>query len=47
MKNKNLFNLFFLHRSTKGGTEYLIIFLGKYYYRDINLYFVYDKVYRQ
>ena len=47
MKNKNLFNLFFLHRSTKGGTEYLIIFLGKYYYRDINLYFVYDKVYKQ
>ena len=34
----------FLHRSR---TEYLIFFLGKYYYRDMNFYFVYDKVYKQ
>ena len=46
-EKQKLVQSFFLHRSTKGGTEYLIIFLGKYYYRDINLYFVYDKVYKQ
>ena len=34
----------FLHRS---GTKYLIFFLGKYYYRDWNFYFVYDKVFKQ
>ena len=37
----------FLHRSRRGGTEYLNFFMGKSYYRDINLYFVYDKQYKQ
>ena len=34
---------FFLHRHSKGGTEYLDLILEKAYYRDINLCFVYDK----
>ena len=38
---------FFLHRRSKGGTEYLNFILGKAYYRDINLYFVYDKQNKQ
>ena len=38
---------FFLHRSSKGGTEYLNFFLGKAYYRDVNSYFVYDTQYKQ
>ena len=42
-----LIESFLLHRSPKGGTEYLNFFLGKAYYRDINLYFVYDKQYKQ
>ena len=42
-KEQTLIESFFLHRSPKGGTEYLNFFLGKVYYRDINLYFVYDK----
>ena len=37
-EEQKLVESFFLHRSTKGGTEYLIFFLGKYYSRDINLY---------
>ena len=37
------FQCFFLHRRSKGGTEYLNFILGKACYRDINLYFVYDK----
>ena len=37
---------FFLHRSPR-ETEYLNYFLGKNYYRDINLYFVYDRPNRQ
>ena len=44
MKNKPILNLFFfLHTRSKGGTKYLNFFLGKAYYRDMNLYFVYDK----
>ena len=42
-KEQTLIESLFLHRSPKGGTEYLNFFLGKVYYRDINLYFVYDK----
>ena len=38
---------FFLHRRSSGGTEYLNFILGKAYYRDINLYFVYDKQNKQ
>ena len=38
---------FFLHRHSKGGAEYLNFILGKAYYRDINLYFVYDKQNKQ
>ena len=45
---------FFLHRSPRGGTEYLNFFWGeggggggKAYYRDTNLYFVYDTQYKQ
>ena len=36
---------FFLHRSPR-ETEYLNYFLGKNYYRDINLYFAYDRLHR-
>ena len=38
---------FFLHRRSSGGTEYLNFILGKAYYRDINLYFVYNKQNKQ
>ena len=38
---------FFLHNEPNKSTEYLNFFLGRYYYRDINLYFVYDKQYKQ
>ena len=38
---------FFLHNEPNKSTEYLNSFLGRYYYRDINLYFVYDKQYKQ
>ena len=41
MKSKPLSNL------SKGGTEYIIFLGGKSYYRDINLYFVYDKQNKQ
>ena len=33
----------FLHNDPHKSTEYLKKFLGRYYYRDINLYFVYDQ----
>ena len=46
-EEQTLIESFFLHRSTKGGTEYLDFFLGKSYYRDINLLFVYDTKYKQ
>ena len=42
-----LIESFFLYRSQKGGTQYLNPFLGRAYYRDINLYFVYDTQYKQ
>ena len=46
-EEQTLIESFFLHRSSKGGTEYLISFLGRAYYRDVNLYFVYDTQYKQ
>ena len=46
-EEQTLIKSFFLHRSPKGGTEYLNFFLGKAYYRDINLYFLYDRQYKQ
>ena len=46
-EEQTLIESFFLHRNQKGGTEYLNHFLGKAYYRDINLYFVYDTQYKQ
>ena len=46
-EDQTLIESFFLHRSPRGGTEYLNFFLGKAYYRDINLYFVYDTQYKQ
>ena len=46
-EEQTLIESFFLHRSTQGGTEYLDFFLGKAYYRDIDLLFVYDAKYKQ
>ena len=46
-EEQTLTESFFLHRSQKGGTQYLNLFLGRAYYRDINLYFVYDTQYKQ
>ena len=46
-EKQSFIEFFLLHRSTKGGTEYLNFFLGKAFYRDINLYFVYNKAYKQ
>ena len=46
-EEQTLIESFFLHRSQKGGTESLNFFLGKTYYRDINLYFVYNTQYEQ
>ena len=37
----------FLHRSPSGGTENISFVLGRSYYRDINLYFVYDRQNKQ
>ena len=45
-EEQTLLESFLLHRSTKGGTEHFF-FLGKYYYRDINLFYVYDTVTKQ
>ena len=42
-EEQTLIESFLLHRSPKGGTEYLHFFLEKAYYRDINLLYVYDK----
>ena len=36
-----------LHRSPRVSTEYLNFWGRKSYYRDINLYFIYDKQYKQ
>ena len=41
-EDQNLIEFYFLHSSPKGGTEYLNFLWGKAYYRDTNLYFVYD-----
>ena len=41
MKNKPFLS------TKKGGTEHLNHFLGKAYYKDINLYFVYDTQHKQ
>ena len=38
---------FFLHRSPRGDTEYKNFVLGRSYYRDINLCFVYDRQNKQ
>ena len=46
-EEQTLLESFLLHRSPKGGTEYLIFFLGKAYYRGINLLYVYDKQNKQ
>ena len=46
-EEQTLIESFFLHRSHEGGTEYFNFFLRKAYYRDINLYFVYDRQYKQ
>ena len=46
-EKQTLVESFFLHRSPRGGTEYTTFFLGCSYYRDINLYFVYDPQYKQ
>ena len=46
-EEQTLIESFFLHRSQKGGTQYLNLFLGRAYYRNINLYFVYDTQYKQ
>ena len=41
-EEQTLIESFLLHRSPKGGKEYLNFFLGKAYYRDINLLYVYN-----
>ena len=46
-EEQTLIESFLLHRSPKGGTEYLNFFLEKAYYRDINLLYVYDKQNKQ
>ena len=46
-EEQTLIKSFFLHRSQKSRTEYLNLFRGRAYYRDINLYFVYDTQYKQ
>ena len=46
-EEQTLLESYLLHRSPKGGTEYLNFFLGKAYYRDINLLYVYDKQNKQ
>ena len=47
IENKTLIESFFLHKSPRGGTEYIIFWGGRSHYRDINLQFVYDKQYKQ
>ena len=46
-KNQTLIESFFLYRNPRGGTEYSNFFGRKAHYRDINLYFAYDKKYKQ
>ena len=48
MKNKPLSNLSFYIEVLKAEQNIIcFVFLGKAYYRDINLYFVYDTQYKQ
>ena len=37
IESQTIIESFFLHRSPRGGTEYLNFWEGKSYYRDINL----------
>ena len=46
-ENQTHIESFFLHRSPSGGTENMNFVLGRYYYRGINLYFVYDRQNKQ
>ena len=46
-EEQTLIESFFLHRSQKGRTQFLNLFWGRAYYRDINFYFVYDTQYKQ
>ena len=46
-ENQTHIESFFLHRSPSDGTENMNFVLGRYYYRDINLYFVYDRQNKQ
>ena len=41
-EKRTLVKNLFLHNEPNKSTEYLIFFLGRYYHRDINIYFVYD-----
>ena len=47
IEEQTLLESFLLHRSPKSRTEYLNFFLGKTYYRDINLLYVYNKQNKQ
>ena len=42
-ENQTHITTFFLNRGPSGSTENINFLLGHYYYRDINLYFVYDR----
>ena len=42
-EKQTLIKNFLLRDEPNKSTEYLNFFLGQYYYRDINFYFVYDK----
>ena len=46
-ENQTHIESFFLHRSPSGGTENISFVLGRSYYRDINLFFVYDRQNKQ
>ena len=46
-ENQNHIESFILHLSPSGSRENLNFVLGRYYYRDINLYFVYDRQNKQ
>ena len=47
MKNKPLSSISFYIEVLEAVQNIWIFFMGKSYYRDINLYFVYDKQYKQ
>ena len=46
-ENQTLVESFFLYRSRRCDTEYINFVLGRSYYRDINLYFAYDRQNKQ